>query len=243
MPQKMLRPDTGRALITHTLDVAEEARRLSEGEVVEVVVATDSQEILEVVNAYAVEQGIDARAEMTSPNHRSGTDRIAEVAARLPESITTIINIQGDEPEFPAADITRVGALLNEHPEAAMSTLAREIQDHATFINPNAVKVVMDRNGYCLYFSRSPIPCDRDDIRTEGDPYGYLHFGIYGYRREVLLGYGNLPVSALEELEKLEQLRALDAGLRIVAAVSHYDGTGIDTEEDYAAFVQRLSQR
>lgn len=238
MPEKMLRADTGRALVTYAVEAAERARTKSGGAVAEVVVATDDDVIMQVVGACAAEHGWQARAEMTRADHQSGSDRIAEVASRLATDIDVIINIQGDEPDLPADDILQVGSLLARFPEASMSTLVRRLDDEAAFQNANNVKVVRDHQGFCLYFSRAPIPCNRDSVYAPGAPLGYLHLGIYGYRRDVLLGYGKLPVSSLEQAEKLEQLRALSAGLKIISAETAYAGTGIDTEEDYQRFLK-----
>ncbi|MFH0910382.1 MAG: 3-deoxy-manno-octulosonate cytidylyltransferase [Planctomycetota bacterium] len=240
MPEKLLRADTGRALITHTVDAAERARALSRGAVAEVLVATDDARIARAVDEYASARGLAARAVLTRPDHACGSDRIAEAARSLPESVGLIINIQGDEPGLLPEHILKVGELLKTHPRADMSTLVRPILDEATFKAPSAVKAVLDRDGYCLYFSRSPIPFDRDRTRPKDAPLGYLHLGIYGFRRGVLLRYKDLPRSDLEERESLEQLRALSAGLRIVASAVDQAGTGIDTEEDYRAFVARL---
>lgn len=238
LSRKLLRDDTGRALITYAVESAEKARIESEGKISEVIVATDSEEILNCVNSYAAQNGFKASAQMTDRNHNSGTDRIAEVAARLSENIDIIINLQGDEPDMPAREILEVMVLLENNKSAAMSTLYREIRDEEFFKNPNNVKVVVDNAGKCLYFSRSPIPYDREKVLKDGDLFGFLHFGIYGYRRETLLNYNKLPGSRLEKLEKLEQLRALEAGLVIVASKSDFSGTGIDTEEDYRLFCQ-----
>mgnify|MGYP001809932029 CR=1 FL=1 len=241
MPEKMLRADTGRALVTYAVEAAERARAESAGAVREVIVATDDEAIVRIVNEYAASAGFRARAEMTGLHHQSGTDRIAEVVARLPADIGIIINIQGDEPDLPARDILRVGELLSEQPSAMMSTLVRPLVDEASFTNPNNVKAVRDRDGFCLYFSRAPIPFDRDHAKKADEPFGYLHLGIYGYRREALLNYSKLPASRLEQLEKLEQLRALSAGWKIVAAETAYAGKGIDTEADYQRFLSERS--
>ncbi|MBN1257877.1 MAG: 3-deoxy-manno-octulosonate cytidylyltransferase [Planctomycetes bacterium] len=243
MPEKLLRADTGRALITYAVEAAEQARAASNGRIAEVLVATDSERIAEVVSAYTTAAGVKARAVMTRANHRSGTDRIAEAAAGLPENITTIINIQGDEPELPAEEILMVADLLEDNPEASMSTLARPIVKQEEFLDPNVVKVVMDVMGFCLYFSRAPIPHDRDEAIPTGGIFGYMHLGIYGYRREILASYSSLPPSLLEEREKLEQLRALGAGLKIVAGISNYTGCGIDSEEDYQRYAKNITRK
>lgn len=240
MEEKLLRADSGRALVTHTVDAAEAARAASDGRVAEVVVAVDDERIASAVAEYAASVGYATRVETTRADHRSGTDRIAEAVERLPESVDRIINIQGDEPELPPAEILRVGDLLDSHPDASMGTLVRPIFDEATFRDPNAVKAVLDHDGYCLYFSRAPVPHKRDGERSPGERFGYLHYGIYSYRRDFLLRYSDLPPAELETTERLEQLRALANGYRIAAAVTEYDRTGVDTEEDYRAFLARL---
>ncbi|MFW5857322.1 MAG: 3-deoxy-manno-octulosonate cytidylyltransferase [Planctomycetota bacterium] len=242
MPEKLMRAETGRPLVTHVLDVAEAARAASDGTVAEVIVVTDSPRIADAVTDHAATAGYGARAVLSRGEHASGTERIAEAAADLPDSIRLFVNIQGDEPELPPEAILRVARLLDERPEAGMSTLVRPMADEAEWRNPNMVKAVVAADGACLYFSRAPVPYDRDGARRPGDPCGHLHFGVYGYRREVLLGYPALPASHLEALEKLEQLRALEAGIRIVAAETDYAGAGVDTEEDYRAFVARTAR-
>ena len=242
LPEKLLLSETGRALLTYAVEAAEHARDASAGRVVEVIVAAADERLVDVVEAFARERGLGARAVLTSPEHPSGTDRIAEVARDLPESIRLLINIQGDEPDLPPGAILRVAALLDEHPEAAMSTLVRPIRARALYEDPNAVKAVLDRRGRCLLFSRAPVPHYRDGCPADGNVLGHLHLGIYGYRREILLNYAELPASRLEACERLEQMRALEAGLVLVADETDYDGTGIDTPGDYQAFVRRLAE-
>ncbi len=239
MPEKLLRADTGRALVTYTQDAAERARVASAGRIGEVVVATDDARIEAAVREHAAREGYAARAVRTRADHACGTDRIAEAARALPESVRVMVNLQGDEPQVRAEDVLAVIRLLDAHPWAGMSTLVRPIVDEAEFHSPHAVKAVLGEQGRCLYFSRAPVPVDRDGLRKPGEPYGYLHLGVYGYRREVLLGYADLPRSEIEERERLEQLRALAAGIPIVARVTDYSGAGIDTEEDYRAFAAR----
>ena len=151
---------------------------------------------------------------MTRADHPTGTDRVAEVAARIDEA-RIIVNVQGDEPEIAGETIDRLVALLENDPEAPMATLATPIRDEAVYRDPSCVKVVCSRAGRALYFSRSPIPCHRDglpDPRGEA-PLAHLHLGLYAYRRDFLLSVGSLPRSPLEAAEKLEQLRVLEAGL------------------------------
>jgi 3-deoxy-manno-octulosonate cytidylyltransferase (CMP-KDO synthetase) len=180
--------------------------------------------------------------EMTSPDCPSGTDRVAEVARRL-EGIDIVVNVQGDEPEIAGASIDLAIRLLQDNPAAVMSTLATPIRSRKQFQDPACVKVVFDSAGRALYFSRSPIPCPRqwDDGLLEAEPpHFYQHVGLYAYRRDFLLKLAAMPPSQLENLEKLEQLRVLQAGYSILVGVVRESTFGIDTPEDYAAFVSRI---
>jgi len=221
-----LREATGKYLIQHVCDQAALAPSVRQ-----VIVATDDARIAEVVRGF----GGDAR--MTSENHRSGTDRIAEVAATLDAPI--IVNVQGDEPDIQPGQIEQVIQLLADDADAMMSTLASPIADEAQWLSPDNVKVVVGADGGALYFSRSPIPYMRDTKGLPDDPpcRPLHHMGIYAYRREFLLGYADLPASALEESEKLEQLRAVAAGHRICVGITHHRSIGIDTLEDLDAWL------
>lgn len=174
------------------------------------------------------------RAVMTRPDHQSGSDRIAEAAAGLAAQI--VVNVQGDEPEMDPEHIRLVAGLLDRHPWAGMATLAVPAGP-AEQANPNNVKVVIGNGDRCLWFTRSPAPWDRD----RGGPAARTlrHLGIYAYRREVLLGYAALPRSPLEDLERLEQLRALANGIGIACAVVDQAVAGIDVRTDYDAFLSR----
>jgi 3-deoxy-manno-octulosonate cytidylyltransferase (CMP-KDO synthetase) len=197
-----------------------------------VLIATDDERIRDAVRSFG------GQVEMTSPDHPSGTDRIAEVAERLSAEI--IINLQGDEPQFAPADIDRLAGLLLEHPDAEMATLATPIRNRVDYENPNIVKVVRDRAGRALYFSRSPIPLMRDgDPDFSQTPSLFLqHLGVYAYRRTTLLRLAALPPVPLEMTEKLEQLRALEAGISIWVGVVPIAHKGVDTPADYEAFVR-----
>jgi 3-deoxy-manno-octulosonate cytidylyltransferase (CMP-KDO synthetase) len=182
---------------------------------------------------------------MTRADHPTGTDRVAEVAAQL-EGTRIVVNLQGDEPEVSGAALDRVVALLEDDPEAPMATLATPIRAESTYRDPSCVKVVCTRRGRALYFSRSPIPCHRDgrpDATPGKPPVAYLHLGLYAYRREFLLRLGALPPSPLEDAEKLEQLRVLDAGYPIAVGLVDEPSIGIDTPEDYRRFVERWRTR
>lgn len=224
LPGKPLLDETGKPLIVHVVENAGRCARLER-----VIVATDDERIRGAVEAFGGE------AVMTAGDHRCGTDRIAEAAGRLDLSDgDVVINIQGDEPEIPPECIEALVDAL-EAGDAPMATLATPI-DAETATNPNRVKVVLARDGSAMYFSRARIPFDRDGT---GDVGCLWHLGVYAYRAGFLKRFTDLSPTPAEQAEKLEQLRALEHGERIAVAVVDYDGIGIDTPEDYAAFVAR----
>ena len=187
-----------------------------------VIVATDDERIAAPVRAAGGE------AMMTSASHQSGTDRIAEVAAKVHADI--YINVQGDQPFTDPRDLDAVAAPMLSDATIDMATLATPIADLEEFRNPTKVKVVCDASGNALYFSRSAIPHARD---VEGVPSGALrHIGIYAYRRDFLMRFASMPQGKLEQLEKLEQLRALESGYRIRVVASVSPSLEIDTAED-----------
>jgi 3-deoxy-manno-octulosonate cytidylyltransferase (CMP-KDO synthetase) len=230
LPRKLLLRETGKSLIQHTYEAASRARR-PEG----ICVATDHEEMLREVQSFG------GQAVMTDPNAPSGTDRVAEVARKL-AGIDIIVNIQGDEPELAGESIDLVIKLLEDEPGAVMATLATPIRNRRQWEDPACVKVVFDSHGRALYFSRSPIPHPRecDDALFAADPPQFFqHVGIYAYRRDFLLKLAAMPPSRLEKLEKLEQLRVLEAGFAILVGVVDEPTFGIDTPEDYRAFVKK----
>jgi 3-deoxy-manno-octulosonate cytidylyltransferase (CMP-KDO synthetase) len=229
LPGKALLSETGRPLIQHVLEAARRAQSLER-----IIVATDDSRIARVVEQCGGE------FMMTRADHATGTDRVAEVAARL-ESARLIVNLQGDEPEVSGITLDRVVALLEEDAEAPMATLATPILDEAIYRDPACVKVVCSARGRALYFSRSPIPHHRDGLTgpASGSPMAHLHLGLYAYRREFLLKLSSLPPSHLEAAEKLEQLRVLEAGFAIAVGIVEEPSVGIDTPEDYRRFVER----
>lgn len=234
LARKLLLAETGRPLIQHTWESAQQARSLTD-----VIIATDSTEIADAVRAFG------GRCEMTR-EHPSGTDRIAEVVHRSFENAEVVVNIQGDEPEVDPQSIDLLVQLLAEHPTAHMSTLATPIRSSQVRDSSSCVKVVCAADGHALYFSRSLIPfCrdqDPDQLLATESPW-LLHLGLYAYRREFLMKLTKLPVSRLEKLEKLEQLRALEAGAAIQVGIVERSAVGIDTAEDYARFVARWRAR
>lgn len=234
LPRKLLLAETGKPLLQHTYEAAQRAHRPSG-----LCVAADHDELARVVRAF----GGDVR--MTSPLCASGTDRVAEVARTLDDA-DIIVNVQGDEPELPGRSIDRVIELLEENPQMVMSTLATPIRRREVLEDPSCVKVVFDARGKALYFSRSPIPHARewrDELLTADPPAFHLHIGLYAYRRDFLLRLANLPRTPLEKLENLEQLRVLENGFPIAVGVVDEPTVGIDTPEDYRAFVSRSQKR
>lgn len=186
-----------------------------------VIVATDDERIARAVRAF----GGDAR--MTSASHQSGTDRLAEVARAL--DCDVIVNVQGDEPLIEPAMIDEAVAPFAHDAAVLMTTLRRRISSDADLHNPNVTKVVVDRDDYALYFSRAPIPYTRPG---QPEAAAWRHVGLYAYRRACLLRLAALPQTALERAEALEQLRALEHGIRIKAIETAYDSIGVDTPED-----------
>lgn len=238
LPQKLLLRETGKAVICHTVDTAVAAFRLAPELFSGATVATDHEEILSAVNAYAAAQQLPVEALMTRVDHVSGSDRIAEAVDKLRDPAEVIINIQGDEPELDPQLVVDLARYMQEHPQVEMATLAYPIAG-ADVLNPNLVKVVIANDGRALYFSRSPIPYDRAAGGAATQALG--HVGIYAYRRETLLRFVKMPRGTLEALESLEQLRAMENGIGIyVRTLTQRPPKGIDTPEDYADFVARV---
>jgi 3-deoxy-manno-octulosonate cytidylyltransferase (CMP-KDO synthetase) len=215
LPGKPLLDIGGQPMIRRVYERARQA-----GSLAEVLVATDDERILGAVRAFG------GRAVMTAAEHRSGTDRLAEVAAGLEADV--IVNIQGDEPLIEPAEIDLLVEPFRERADLQMTTLATPIRLEADFRDPAVVKVVVDRAGYALYFSRQPIPHERQEGRAER----LKHVGMYAYRRAFLLAYTALPPTPLEAAECLEQLRVLEHGHRIFVVRSEHDAISVDTEAD-----------
>jgi len=232
-PGKVLADRTGKPLIQHVYERAAAAHIPDS-----VIVATDDERVAAAVEAFG------GKAVMTSPACASGSDRLAEVVARDP-AINRVVNVQGDEPEVDPADIDRLFTLLDEHPWADMSTLAVRQTDEAAVTDPHVTKAVFAPDGRALYFSRSVVPGlkGRGGVFDGAAAHYYKHLGMYGYRREALERFAALPPSPLERLEGLEQLRALENGMAIVVGVTANDAIGVDTPEDYEAFVRRCQER
>ncbi len=215
LPGKLLLDLAGRPLLAHTIEraLASAARQ--------VVVATDDPRIARLGET------VGADVLMTSPDHISGTDRVREAVAALAlDADEIVVNLQGDEPLIPVSAINRVAANLARNRSAGMATLCARITDADEFADPDAVKVVLDREGYALYFSRAPIP-------HNGSKDALRHIGLYAYRMSLLRDFARWPPDALEISEKLEQLRALRRGVKVHVAVweEHFP-PGVDTERD-----------
>jgi 3-deoxy-manno-octulosonate cytidylyltransferase (CMP-KDO synthetase) len=190
-------------------------------------------------------RGFGGRVEMTSRSHETGTDRLAEVAARLDSDI--IVNVQGDEPLIDPAMIDEAVAPMTGDPSLVMTTLKSRIKSLHDFLSPNVVKVVTDWEGYALYFSRSPLPNFRDkwnDLKDEAFSSGrllcYKHVGLYVYRREFLLQFSQMSPTFLEQAEKLEQLRVLENGFRIKVVATEHSSIGVDTPGDLEKVLEKI---
>ena len=198
-------------MLQHVYERASEARYLNK-----VIIATDDQRIFNAARAFG------AQVQMTRTDHRSGTDRVAEVASASNASI--IVNIQGDEPLIDPAAIDAAALTLAGDSELPMATLSKRIENLHEIDDPNVVKVVSNLSGDAIYFSRCPI--------AHAAPVHYKHIGLYVFRRDFLLAYPELPVGPLEQAERLEQLRALENGYRVRVIETEYESLGVDTPED-----------
>ena len=217
----------GKTLVQHVWERARRAKSVDR-----VIVATDDMRIAEAAFDFGAEVAL------TSPRHPTGTDRLAEVAAKL-KSAAIIINVQGDEPDIAPSTIDRLARALQDDPQLGMVTAANPIANSADIRNPNVVKVVTDIAGRALYFSRSTIPHDRDG---RGGIKYLRHQGIYGYRRKVLLDFVKWKPTPLEKAEKLEQLRALEHGVSIGVIVVKRNSIGVDVPGDVAKAARALGR-
>lgn len=224
LPRKMLRELMGKPLIGVVYEAVRSCPLLSD-----VIIATDSDEIISVCRQH------HWNARMTSPEHRSGTERVHEVSKSTSSDI--YVNVQGDEPLVRAEQIATLLQVM-ETPGAEVGTLMTPAAA-LDIPNPNAVKVVTDRSGRALYFSRATIPFDRDGAR----PRYFKHLGFYAYRKSALDRFVSLPESSLEKSERLEQLRFLENGISIYVGETAYDSVGVDTEEDLQRVIEILKKR
>lgn len=229
-PGKMLHPIHGKPLIRHVWENACRAKALDC-----LIVATDDMRIAKVAFDFGAEVA------WTKADHPSGTDRVAEVAARL-RGVTHVVNIQGDEPSLPPALINRLAAALAADPKIEMVTAARPLDPvHEDPSDPNLVKVVVARDARALYFSRCPIPFVRDAAPAHASHQHLVHIGLYGYKIDTLLALVRRKPTSLEQAEKLEQLRALEHGIGIRVLRTSHKSAGIDTPEDARRYESQTS--
>ena len=227
-PGKVLANINGKPMIEHVWRCASKCRELDE-----ILIACDHKDVLRVA------QGFGAKAVMTSVNHPSGSDRIAEAIGSLKYDI--VVNIQGDEPFIEARVIDELVGALKKDKHASVATVIKEIKTDEEILNPNVVKVVIDQNHYALYFSRSVIPYNRNAKRPAGLKY-FKHLGLYAYRKSFLMEYKDWPKSMLESAEQLEQLRILEAGHKIKTIKTDVESLAVDTPEDLIK-IQKLIKK
>jgi 3-deoxy-manno-octulosonate cytidylyltransferase (CMP-KDO synthetase) len=225
-PGKALHLIAGKPLVQHVWERCRRARGVDD-----VIIATDEQRIVDAAVAFGAEVAL------TSPKHQSGTDRIAEVARRL-RGVSHVINVQGDEPVIEPALISRLARTMVGEPDLQMITAANKFAAGEDIANPNAVKVVLDRAGNALYFSRRAIPF----VRGDGErPQFFRHQGIYGYSLPFLLQFVRWKSGVLERAEQLEQLRALENGAKIRVVITQNASVGVDSPEDVPAAERLLT--
>jgi len=216
-PAKVLANIAGKPLIRHVWEKATLCKELDE-----VLIACDHEEVFKEV------QRFKARAVMTDPRHPSGSDRIAEAVKNL--NVDIVVNIQGDEPFIDSRTIDALAVLLKRDTKILMGTVIKPITDKADIVNPNVVKCVVDAHGYALYFSRAPIPYYRNGIPLEIKC--FKHLGLYAYRKDFSMEFTNWPKGSLESIEELEQLRALERGVKIKTTITTYESMAVDTPQD-----------
>jgi len=245
---KVLAKDTGKFLIQHTYEQACLAK-LPE----KVIIAADDEKVVAAAKEFGAE------CVLTSPDHQSGTDRIAEAVADL--DVEIVINLQGDEPEIDPGSIDYLAKLLMDHTDCPMATLSADFQSSQQVADPNIVKVIVSscvardadtkdegretraEIARAIYFSRYPIPYDREKAGVGAVEQYQRHLGIYAYRKQFLLEFTSLPQTPLEKIEKLEQLRAIENGYPILVGKVEHTCDGIDTPEQYAEFVKRCKKK
>jgi 3-deoxy-manno-octulosonate cytidylyltransferase (CMP-KDO synthetase) len=225
-PGKVLAKDTGKYLIEHTWEQVRKAELVEK-----VIIAADSQIVLDACRNFGAE------CVMTAATHKSGTDRIAEAVEKIDADI--IINIQADEPQIEPANIDLLAQLMLDNPQAKMATLVAKFDNKEQIANPNIVKVVIGKDRFARYFSRSVIPYCRVNGPVGNINDYYRHIGIYAYTKDFLLSITKLPAGKLEQIEQLEQLRVLEYGFNILTGLVRHIADGIDTPQQYAEFVKR----
>jgi len=235
---KVLAPIAGKPMIQHVWEKAKESRSLDD-----LIIATDDQRIVDAV------KGFGGKVVFTAKEHRTGTDRLTEIANPL--DVKVVVNIQADEPLIDPSMIDSLARALLDEEDVVYATMAKKIKEVSELTDPNIVKVVIDKNGFALYFSRSPIPYARgseDASQNQSSMFGagslfhspkykicgntYKHVGLYAYTKDFLFTFTNMPTTPLEEVEKLEQLRALENGYKIRVLETTHNTIGVDTPED-----------
>jgi 3-deoxy-manno-octulosonate cytidylyltransferase (CMP-KDO synthetase) len=227
LPFKLTRALCGKPLLQWVWERASQARLLDS-----LVIACDDARLCDLAKSFG------AKVMMTSPKHSSGTDRVAEAVRDT--SVKIVLNIQADEPLINPLSIDRLAEEMLSNPQLVMATLRRKIDDESDVLNPNIVKVVCDKDAFALYFSRFAIPYYRQAPQTK---VYYKHLGIYAYTKDFLYTFKNLPFSYLEDAEKLEQLRALEAGYKIKVVETIFNSWGVDTEEDLQKLEAMLKEK
>ncbi len=227
---KVLTDILGKPMIQHVWEKAKQSLVLDD-----LVIACDDQRIADVA------KGFGAKVVLTAKGHACGTDRICEVINSI--DVKIVINIQGDEPLVHPTMIDSVARALIDNKQVLMATIMKKIENHQEAEDPNVVKVVVDKNNFALYFSRAAIPYLRESPGVSTPPRYYKHIGLYGYTKDFLFTYKNLPVSNLEKIERLEQLRVLEEGYKIKVVETKYDTIGVDTAEDLEKLKEYLSKK
>jgi 3-deoxy-manno-octulosonate cytidylyltransferase (CMP-KDO synthetase) len=225
---KVLADILGKPMLQHVWERAKEALILDE-----LIIACDNEQVFDAAKSFG------AKAVMTSKDHISGTDRISEIVNPL--DVRIVVNIQADEPLVHPAMIDSVARALLDDKEICMATVMKEIDNLETINDPNVVKVVVDRHNFALYFSRQAIPFRAENSEIKKPVY-YKHIGLYAYTKDFLFTYKNIPASALEKTEKLEQLRVLEEGFKIKVIETKFDTIGVDTREDLKKAEKAIKQ-
>lgn len=225
---KVLASLLGKPMIAHVWEEAKKCKLLDD-----LIIACDDERVEEAA------RGFGANVVLTAKEHTSGTDRLTEIVNEL--DVKVVVNIQADEPLIHFTMIDDVSHALLSDSSLVMSTIVKNIQNKNEYLDPNVVKVVVDKNGFALYFSRAPIPYVRDQ-KNKDFGFGFKHIGLYAYTKDFLFTFKNLPESQLEGLEKLEQLRVLEAGYKIKVLETKYDTIGVDTPEDLEKAEQLLKK-
>lgn len=225
---KVLADILGKPMIQHVWERAKQAKILED-----LIIACDNEQVAEVARDFG------AKVVLTAKAHISGSDRIIEVVN--PIDVKVIVNIQGDEPLINPMMIDAVARSLLDDKKVSMATVCKKIEDPSQVIDPHVVKVVMDKNNFALYFSRAPIPFLAPNSAADSVTY-YKHIGLYAYTKDFLFTYKNMPVSDLEKIECLEQLRVLEEGFRIKVIETKFDTVGVDTPEDLAKVREYLEK-